>query len=70
MPVAVKFSSLITSSLEGTDYADSLVYRIGKEGFLPDFKRPARKMTQSELETQSKEVPGIAVPLPPELLEQ
>lgn len=55
---------------EGTDYADSLVYRIGKEGFLPDFKRPARKMTQSELETQSKEVPGIAVPLPPELLEQ
>jgi len=54
---------------EETDYADALVHPIGKEGFLPDFIRPARKMTQSEVLAQSIEVPGIAVPLPPELLE-
>lgn len=55
---------------EETDYADALVYSIGKEGFLPDFIRPARKMTQSELEAQSKSVPGIAVPLPPEMFDE
>lgn len=51
------------------DYADALVYRIGKEGFLPDFKRPTRKMTQREANIYEDTLKGIIEPLPPELLE-
>lgn len=49
------------------DYADAKVHQIGPEGLLPDFKRPVRKMTQSEAEEQSKHIDGIVTPIPLEL---
>lgn len=52
------------------DYADALVYRIGKEGFLPDFKRPTRKMTQSEVDAHNQKVSGMETSLPMELSDQ
>lgn len=49
------------------DYADAKVHQIGSEGLLPDFKRPVRKMTQSEAAEQSKHIDGIVTTIPVEL---
>ena len=54
---------------QGTDYSKAVVYPIGKEGFLPDFKRPARKLTQSEVLAQANHVDGVVTQIPSDLLD-